>query len=91
MYNEFERGIFSAIFPLTVIADRYNGIYSGGKFLAFNCLANEVPDIVNASDASCSRFWSKFYQTTSILPIGVGQTVEEAVGNLYIQLKERGN
>lgn len=91
MYNEFESDIFDAIYPLTIIADRYGGVYSGGKFLAFNCLPNEVPEMVNTSDSFCRSFWPRFYKTIPLLPIGIGQTIEEAVGNLYIQLKREDN
>lgn len=89
MYNKFESDIFSAIYPLTIVADRYGGVYSGGKFLAFNCLPNKVPEDINEDYPYCRNFWAS--RRTSFEPkitIGKGQTIEEAVGNLYTQIKK---
>lgn len=90
MYNKFEPDIFNAIYPLTIVADKYGGVYSGGKFLAFNCLPNEVPKDINEDFPYCRNFWMS--RRTSYEPkTGKGQTVEEAVENLYRQLKNGGN
>lgn len=34
------------IYPLTIIRDRYNDVYSGGKYLAFNLDADEIPTAI---------------------------------------------
>lgn len=92
MYNKFEPDIFNAIYPLTIVADRYGGVYSGGKFLAFNCLPNEVPEDIDKDFPYCRNFWvSRRTSYQSKIIIGKGQTVEEAVENLYRQLKKEGN
>lgn len=31
------------LYPLTIIKDRYSGVYSGGKWLAFNLDPEEIP------------------------------------------------
>jgi hypothetical protein len=31
------------LYPVTVIKDRYNGVYSKGKWTAFNCHADDIP------------------------------------------------
>lgn len=89
MYNKFEPDILNAIYPLTIVADRYGGVYSGGKFLAFNCLPNEVPEDIDEDFPHCRNFWmSRRTLFEPKIAIGEGQTIEEAVGNLYTQIKK---
>ena len=73
--------IFESIYPLTIVADRYSGVYSHGAFTAWNLEAYEVPAEIAGDDVTCMTFWHK----NKIL-CGKGQTVEEAVGNLYLLL-----
>ena len=73
--------IFESIFPLTIVADRYSGVYSHGAFTAWNLEAYEVPAEIAGDDVTCMNFWNK-----NIIPCGKGATVEEAVCNLYIEL-----
>jgi len=65
------------IYPLTVIADRYTGTYSGGEYLAFNLNFDEIPSDVTGDDVACSNF---FYSTD--LVYGKGKTIDEAVKDL---------
>ena len=73
--------IFESIYPLTIVADRYGGVYSQGTFTAWNLDTDEVPTEIASDDVTCMNFW---YENT--IPCGKGATVDEAVGNLYIAL-----
>lgn len=71
---------FDFCYPLTVIKDRYDGTYSGGKFLAFN--DNSVPAAVYGDDVICAGFWSK---TGHSYMVGKGNTPNEAIADLIKQ------
>lgn len=80
------RDIIEGIYPLTITADRYCGTYSGGSFVAWHLDACDVPIEPFAGDVICMEFWDdKSYR----FDVGVGNTVEEAVTNLYIKLRGR--
>lgn len=72
------------IYPLTVVADRYNGTYSGGRFLAFNLDSYDVPTEIHEDDVTCMNFW---YNEPSII-VGKGKTMKEAVEDLYKKMVE---
>ena len=66
------------IYPLTIILDRYDGAYSGGKWLAFNMDYDEIPKEINSSDIECVKFWHK----NKDLIVGRGKGLEEALDDL---------
>ena len=74
------------IYPLTIMADRYNGVYSDGEYLAFNLDFDEIPQGVSGDDATAMEFWD-YYSKDYI--VGKGRTVSEALLDLYIKLKNR--
>ena len=76
------------IYPLVIIRDRYTGVYSGGKYTAWNLDAEEIPIDINADDVSCFNFW--WTDKADKYIIGKGDTVNEALADLYIKLKQRG-
>ena len=73
-------------YPLTIVADRYSGTYSGGAFTAWNLQAEDVPQDINASDVECASFWDtadgRYY-------IGRGKTPDEAIKDLAERLLEK--
>jgi len=69
-------------YPLTIVTDRYNGTYSGAKFLAFPRDFNEIEDEVCGSDPECMDYWYNFDDI-----VGKGETIQEAVSNLRLQLQ----
>lgn len=71
----------SGIYPLTIIKDRYSGTYSGGKFIAFNCYPECVPEDATGDDISCAEFWQEGVEDLNC-DYAIGNTVEEAVANL---------
>lgn len=84
--------IWDSIYPLTLVADRYDGAYSGGRFTAWNLFAQEVPEAIDGGDVECMDFWYGIDgdvlsgKIRSDIICGVGNTPEEAVGNLYVRL-----
>lgn len=73
--------MFDFIYPLCIVEDRYDGVYSGGKYTAWNRYS--APDEVWWDDCGCADFFS-----STDITYGVGNTPEEAVENLKIKLKE---
>jgi hypothetical protein len=71
------------VYPLTVIADRYTGVYSGGLFTAWNLDADEVPEAVFADDVSCVCFWAEKAQS---YPVGIGNTIGAAIADLIAKV-----
>lgn len=69
-------------YPLTIVSDRYGGVYSGGKFTAWNCESYGVPEGQAGCDLTCSDFW---YDNTEI--VGLGKTPVEAIEDLKNKLK----
>ena len=45
------------IYPLTIVADRYAGAYSGGLCLAFNLYPHEVPSAIFGGGTEAMEFW----------------------------------
>lgn len=84
----YEDLITDSIYPLTIVSDRYTGAYSGGKYTAWNLEPSEVPAEINADDTTRHFFWIDLVIDNEI-PHGVGNTIEEAVGNLYLALNKR--
>lgn len=70
--------------PCTIVMDRYNGVYSGGKWLAFNEYNNDIPDDIGGDDPTELNFWSNL--PINAKPIGKGNTPDEAYSNLVAEL-----
>lgn len=78
------------IYPCTIIMDRYNGTYSGGKWTAWNMHEQDIPYEPSENDVSCAAFWDS-YENGSIefkneygekVCIGLGNTPQEALEDL---------
>lgn len=72
------------IYPLTILSDRYNGVYSGGKFIAFNIDYWEIPDSIGSGDFDEENFYSE----TDII-YGIGNTVQECFDDLYNKINKK--
>lgn len=80
--DEAERRIkMCNIWPLTIISDRYDGVYSGGKWTAWNMNHWDISDMVSGDDMDCPDFFS-----TPNLIYGRGETPEEAIDDLKFML-----
>ena len=69
-------------YPITIVQDRYNGVYSGGKWLALKQYATDIPYELDSDDTTCIDFW---FRTKQI--IGKGNTPNEALKDLINKLK----
>lgn len=71
-------------YPLCIIYDRYNGTYSGGKWVALNCTPDSVPLNIAADDVTCAEMWAllKRHRDDGDILYGVGDTPEEAIDDL---------
>jgi len=72
------------VWPVTIIADRYTGAYSGCLFTAWNCEQNLVPGDVCESDGDCADFWNTY---TGI--VGKGCTPDDAWKDLVEKLNNQ--
>lgn len=64
-------------YPCTIIRDRYNGVYSGGAFVAFPLPFDKVPPEIDGGDVDCASFWVHYEK-----PYGVGDTPDKAYWDL---------
>lgn len=67
-----------AMYPTTIIDDRYGGTYSGGKYTAWPCTPWDVPEEVGADDETCAGFWAGYGSEL----VGLGNTPDEAMNDL---------
>lgn len=80
--DERERAFWLAEhWPLTIVADRYSGIYSGGAWTAWPCEPWAVPEAAHGGDVACAAFFA-----APTLPYGIGATPEEARDDLIARL-----
>ena len=70
------------IYPLTIVRDRYNGIYSGGMYLAFNLDYYEIPIEISGSDIPCWEWWNN----NKDYLVGKGETPTKAINDLLKKL-----
>lgn len=70
-------------YPLTILSDRYNGCYSGAKFLAFPRDHFNIEEEVAGDDGECRRYWDTFDDL-----VGKGATIQAAVDDLMAKMKQ---
>lgn len=70
-------------YPVTIIADRYHGSYSGAEWLAFPLERDEVPEEVCGDDMEEMTFWDDYKGI-----VGKGTTPDEALANLTEKVAE---
>ena len=81
MNKEFNPNV-PDIYPLTVVVDRYMGVYSEGIFLAFNMKPHEVPEALSGGDDEAAEFWLEEHD----YPIGKGYSMTDAILDLAHKL-----
>lgn len=75
------------IYPLTITRDRYRGTYSGGRFTAWNCHPDEIPEEISLDDVSCYKWW----HSSGAKLVGRGNSPLEAVSDLYRLILHTGD
>jgi len=73
-----------SIYPLTIVCDRYNGTYSGGKYLAFGLDHWDLPEEIGGGDPVEDYFFN--VQGHEKYVIGKGETPQEALRDLTVKL-----
>lgn len=71
-------------YPVTIVKDRYGGVYSGAKWIAFN--REVAPDKVGGSDMQEMEFWREDHEDYLI---GKGATPDAAYHNLIENIIEK--
>lgn len=71
------------VYPLTIKADRYSGVYSGGEYTAWPCNEADIPDEVFADDVSCAHEWGVI--KTERQHVGIGCTPSVALVDLFLK------
>ena len=70
------------LYPVTIVKDRYNGAYSGGKYTAWNRHPCIIPNEIFYDDVTCAAFWD-----LNLIPCGIGETPEEAERDLVEKMR----
>lgn len=73
------------VYPVTIVADRYSGTYSGAAWLAFNLYDTQLPDGWDSDDVTTAEFWVSNKEV-----VGKGNSPQEAYEDLLRLLKSRG-
>ena len=71
------------VYPLTIKADRYSGVYSGGEYTAWPCGEADIPSEVFMDDVTCAREWGVIKSERQ--HVGVGCTPSVALVDLYLK------
>ena len=74
------------VYPATIVADRYDGTYSGAKWIAFQFDSENVPEQIGGDDTDEIDFWER--HNPEFFPIGKGSTPDLALSDLKEKLKE---
>ena len=81
------KDVYKELYPLTIVMDRYSGVYSGGIFTAWNLDPDEVPEEICWDDGSVMTFFDNVREGKSPFVYGIGKTPDEAAMDLYIKIK----
>ena len=77
----------NTIYPVIIIADRYGGVYSGGKYTAWPCTPWDIPVEAAADDVTCAGFWAE--HGTEL--VGLGNTPDEAMNDLINKVLKKAS
>ena len=72
------------IYPLTIIRDSYNGVYSGGCYLAINLNYDEIPIEISGSDIPCLEWWKE----NKYILVGKGYDITSAIFDLVVKMND---
>lgn len=82
-------------YPLTIVMDRYSGVYSGGYFTAWNRYSQDIPSYIDDSDGAAMAFWDNYHKKEEIFEdgyqmVGFGETAEAAIKDLIAKQIHKG-
>ena len=70
---------------MTIVTDRYTGVYSGGEYTCWPLEYRNLPDEIEGGDTECDLFWSHCDKSK----VGIGNTPQEAFEDLEKKMKEK--
>lgn len=80
--------IYDDIYPLTVVMDRYSGVYSGGAFTAWNLDVCDVPYQICSGDNAAMAIFDDLKNGDTGIVYGAGSTPDAAVKDLWRKIKQ---
>lgn len=80
--------VYNKLYPLTIVMDRYTGVYSGGIFTAWNLDVDEVPWEIAGGDDTAMTIFEKINSGYIPIPYGIGRTPDDAAMDLYLKLNK---
>ena len=89
--SEEEVPVKHELYPVTIIADRYNGFYSKGMYTAWNLENERVPWQITANQNICKDWWDNYYNTINVasndmIAVGIGNTIKDAIEDLKARI-----
>jgi hypothetical protein len=78
------------LYPVVIMQDRYMGVYSGGKWTAWNCEPDEIPPEVYGNDEECRNAWRGIHDGKRPFVYGFGDTIEDAISRMVKAASLRG-
>lgn len=69
-------------YPLTLTIARYSGVYEGGKWCAFRCHPEDIPEESHGDDGECALWWAINNDR-----VGLGEDMISAISDLEHKLK----
>ena len=73
------------LYPVTIIATRYGGIYEGGAWAAFPLDFEQLPPQIDDDDVTCATWWSDYGYS-----VGVGNSPNAALADLEAKTAANG-
>lgn len=88
LYGDGKKGEIQLyqMYPVTIVCDRYDGTYSGGRFTTWGCYPEHIPEEIYSDDDTCHEFWRDGIKDFEYY-YGAGNTIQEAVDDMYYKLK----
>lgn len=74
------------VYPIHIILDRYMGVYSHGKWIAWAGEYKDIPPGVFEDDVACSKEWTKLHQKRDEgkVSFGIGDSPNKALDDLKV-------
>lgn len=81
------KDVYKNLYPLTIVMDRYTGVYSGGRFTAWNLNPDEIPEEICWGHSSALEIFRDIRNGKRNIVYGIGGTPDEAAMDLYMKIK----
>lgn len=77
------------VYPIHIILDRYMGVYSHGKWIAWAGEYKDIPAEIFDDDIACSKAWTKLHQKRDKgeVSFGIGDSPNKALDDLRVTIQ----